>query len=154
MLVIEQLSLSYGRQSVLQQVSLQLSAGQIGCLLGPSGSGKSSLLRAIAGFERPEHGQISLDGRQLAASGYHLPPSQRQVGMVFQDYALFPHLTVWDNIAFGLAGQTRPQQQQRVTALLELVGLTALPSRYPHQLSGGQQQRVALARALAPKPRL
>ncbi len=154
MLVIEQLALSYGQQQVLQQVTLQLASGQIGCLLGPSGSGKSSLLRAIAGFEQAEHGEISLAGRLLSARGHHLQPQHRQVGMVFQDYALFPHLTVADNIAFGLAGQPKPQQQQRVAALLALVGLSALANRYPHQLSGGQQQRVALARALAPKPRL
>ena len=154
MLVIEQLALSYGQQQVLQQVSLQLASGQLGCLLGPSGSGKSSLLRAIAGFEQADSGQISLAGQLLSASGHHLPPQHRQVGMVFQDFALFPHLTVADNIAFGLAGQSKLQQQQRVTALLALVGLSALANRYPHQLSGGQQQRVALARALAPKPRL
>ena len=154
MLVIEQLSLSYGQHRVLQQVSLQLASGQIGCLLGPSGSGKSSLLRAIAGFEQAASGRISLDERLLTADRHQLPPQQRQVGMVFQDYALFPHLTVADNIAFGLAGQPKPQQQQRVKVLLELVGLTALSDRFPHQLSGGQQQRVALARALAPKPRL
>lgn len=154
MLVIEQLSLNYGQQQVLQQVSLQLPAGQTGCLLGPSGSGKSSLLRAIAGFEHLAHGSIHLDDRLLADCRSHLNPAQRRVGMVFQDYALFPHLTVAENIAFGLTGQPTLQQRQRVAALLELIGLTALAQRYPHQLSGGQQQRVALARALAPKPRL
>lgn len=154
MLVIKQLSLAYQAHQVLAQLSLTLPAGEIGCLLGPSGSGKSSLLRAIAGFEPITAGEINLAGQLLSAPARQLPPEQRQVGMVFQDYALFPHLTVWQNIAFGLRAQSRPVQQQRVDSLLAMVGLSELAARYPHQLSGGQQQRVALARALAPKPRL
>jgi len=154
MLVIKQVSLAYQTQQVLSQLSFTLSSGEIGCLLGPSGSGKSSLLRAIAGFESVTTGEIMLQGQQLSTPMQQLAPELRQVGMVFQDYALFPHLTVWQNIAFGLSKLSRAAQQQRVDQLLVLVGLTALSGRYPHQLSGGQQQRVALARALAPKPRL
>ncbi len=154
MLVIEQLSLNYQAQPVLHQVSFELGQGQTGCLLGPSGSGKSSLLRAIAGFEPVRAGRIWLDGRLLSEPGRQLAPEQRQVGMVFQDYALFPHLNVAQNIAFGLHGQPKAVQQRRVDELLALIGLSELATRFAHQLSGGQQQRVALARALAPKPRL
>ena len=154
MLVIKQLALAYDKQPILSDLSLSLKHGEIGCLLGPSGSGKSSLLRAIAGFEAIQGGEIVVDGVCLSTSGFQVPPEQRHIGMVFQDYALFPHLTVAENIAFGLAAKPVASRQHRVTELLQLIGLAELSKRYPHQLSGGQQQRVALARALAPKPRL
>ena len=144
-----------GRAAV-EGVSLGLQQGQVGVLIGPSGCGKTSLLRAVAGLERCASGRVTIDGAVLsdAASGQHLAPEQRQIGMVFQDYALFPHLSVADNVAFGVAGLARAARQQRVQQMLDLVGLSHAAKRAPHQLSGGQQQRVALARALAPKPRL
>jgi iron(III) transport system ATP-binding protein len=137
-------------------VSLGLQPGQIGVLIGPSGCGKTSLLRAVAGLERCAEGRVSIDDQTLsdAATGTHLAPEKRQIGMVFQDYALFPHLSVADNVAFGVAGLPRAQRSQRVQQMLDLVGLSHAAKRAPHQLSGGQQQRVALARALAPGPRL
>jgi len=137
-------------------VSLALEAGQIGVLLGPSGCGKTSLLRAVAGLERMAAGRISMDGQVLAdgATGRSVPPEERRIGMVFQDFALFPHLSVAQNIAYGLHGRPRAQRRERVQEMLELVGLAHAAERAPHQLSGGQQQRVALARALAPAPRL
>ena len=137
-------------------MSLGLRAGDIGVLIGPSGCGKTSLLRAVAGLERPTAGRVVLDGEVLAdpAAGTQLAPERRRIGMVFQDYALFPHLSVADNVAFGIAGQPRPAREARVQQMLDLVGLGHAARRAPHQLSGGQQQRVALARALAPAPRL
>jgi iron(III) transport system ATP-binding protein len=133
---------------------LRISAGDMVVLLGPSGSGKTTALRLIAGFERPDEGEIHIAGRLVASAPDYVPPERRGVGMVFQDYALFPHLSVSGNIAFGLrAGEwTEAQRRSRVAELLDLVGLTSMGRRYPHQLSGGQQQRVALARALAPRP--
>ena len=137
-------------------VSLGLEAGQIGVLIGPSGCGKTSLLRAVAGLERCSGGRIVIDQQVLsdAAASVHLAPESRRIGMVFQDYALFPHLSVAENIAFGLSTLPRAQREQRVQKVLDLVGLAHAAKRAPHQLSGGQQQRVALARALAPQPRL
>lgn len=118
-------------------------------LLGPSGCGKTTLLRLIAGFERPERGMVAIDGQEVAGQRRWLPPERRGVGMVFQDYALFPHLNAWENACFGLR---RGQDTSRAAWLLELLGLKGLQSRYPHELSGGQRQRLALARALAPGP--
>lgn len=135
-------------------VSFGLAKGEIGVLIGPSGCGKTSVLRAIAGLERPAAGHIVLDGRVLAAEGVHVPPEQRRIGMVFQDYALFPHLSVAQNVAFGLHALPRAERDARVARLLDLVGLGHAAQRAPHQLSGGQQQRIALARALAPQPAL
>lgn len=136
----------------VQDVSLGLSTGQIGVLIGPSGCGKTTLLRMLAGFETPTAGRIVLDGQDLAG----LPPYLRPINMMFQSYALFPHLTVWDNIAFGLKrdGMPRDQIVERVEAMLKLVQLGKFAKRKPHQLSGGQQQRVALARSLAKRPQL
>ncbi len=132
-------------------VSLEVPAGQIMTLLGPSGCGKTTALRLVAGFERLDQGRIEI-GRQLVAGpSLHRPPEQRRIGMVFQDYAIFPHLSVADNLGFGLDG--RDGKQARVDMMLAFVGLAGLGRRMPHELSGGQQQRVALARALAPKPR-
>ncbi len=131
-----------------------LKAGDIGVLIGPSGCGKTTLLRAVAGLERASGGEIRLADRVVSSASVHLPAEARRIGMVFQDYALFPHLSVQDNVRFGLHGQGRAEQEARVRDMLALVGLTASAQRYPHELSGGQQQRVALARALAPKPQL
>jgi iron(III) transport system ATP-binding protein len=137
-------------------VSLGLREGEIGALIGPSGCGKTSLLRAVAGLERCSAGRVLIAGEALsdARLGLHRPPEERRIGMVFQDYALFPHLSVADNIAFGLLQLPRSQRAARVQKMLDLVGLAHAAKRAPHQLSGGQQQRVALARALAPGPRL
>jgi iron(III) transport system ATP-binding protein len=144
----------YGAKEIFANLSFQVDKGSIACLLGPSGCGKTTALRAIAGFEPVYGGSILLDGLTLSSPGHTLPPEQRHVGMVFQDYALFPHLNVSDNIAFGLQKHTRQERERASAELLELVRLQDLAQSYPHQLSGGQQQRVALARALAPKPKL
>lgn len=154
MLTIRDLYLSFGGKPVLNGFSAVVEAGEIACLLGRSGCGKTTVLRSIAGFETPASGSISIKGQTVSAPGCHLPPHRRRIGMVFQDYALFPHLNVADNIAFGLHGFSAAQRKQRVGDLLNLIGLSECGGRYPHQLSGGQQQRVALARALAPKPDL
>ncbi len=159
-LSIESVAVRYTRaaagRAAVQGVSLGLRPGQIGVLIGPSGCGKTSLLRAVAGLERCAAGRVSIAGQTLSdtASGIHLAPEQRQIGMVFQDYALFPHLSVAANVAFGIAALGRQERAARVQQMLDLVGLAHAAQRAPHQLSGGQQQRVALARALAPKPRL
>lgn len=149
---LQDVSVNYGDFTAVDQVSLQLEQGQIGCLLGPSGCGKTSLLRAIAGFEPVASGAITLHDKLLSAKGFTLPPEQRRVGMVFQDFALFPHLDIARNIGFGLHSLDRTRRHARVQELLELVGLADSAGAYPHELSGGQQQRVALARALAPQP--
>lgn len=151
-LELTDVSLSYAGQTVVEDISFGVEAGQIACLLGPSGSGKTSIQRMIAGFVRPDRGSIMIDGQTVASDQQHWPPEQRRVGMVFQDYALFPHLNVRDNIAFGLHGRAADVIDGRVAAMLSLCRLDGYASRYPHQLSGGQQQRVALARALAPQP--
>ena len=185
LLTLENVTCRFSVQGTAAVANLNLAVheGELLSLLGPSGCGKTTLLRLIAGFEQPQTGLISLAGSEVSCPQCNLPPEQRQVGMVFQDYALFPHLTVLENIAFGLmaprysspgyssSSQNRGrslwtqirgflprrslfQYRQRIEAMLELVGLQGLENRYPHQLSGGQQQRVALARALAPQPRL
>jgi len=145
---------AHGVHTVVENLSLQLARGHIGCLLGSSGCGKTTVLRAIAGFEPLRAGTISLDGVTLSSATDHVPPERRRVGMMFQDYALFPHLNVNANVGFGLRRQTRVLRQARVAEMLTAVGLTDVAERYPHELSGGQQQRVALARALAPAPEL
>jgi iron(III) transport system ATP-binding protein len=146
----------WGGEVGVHAVSLGLRRGQLGVLIGPSGCGKTSLLRAVAGLERLAEGRIVLDGSAIsqAAQGLHVAPEARRIGMVFQDYALFPHLNVVENVLFGLQNLASAAKQERARSMLDLVGLGALAKRYPHELSGGQQQRVALARALAPQPRL
>jgi iron(III) transport system ATP-binding protein len=135
----------------LDAFHLDVHAGHVMTLLGPSGSGKTTALRLIAGFDRPDSGSIEIDGLTVADATTFAPPEKRRVGMVFQDYALFPHLTVARNVAYGVA---RDDRRRRVTETLELVGLTGKEDRLPHELSGGEQQRVALARALAPQPKV
>ena len=139
---------------VLRDLSLQVETGTVVCLLGPSGCGKTTLLRLVAGFEEPDAGEIYLIERLVSRPGLVVPPEQRHVGMVFQDYALFPHMTVSQNIQFGLFRWPAAWRRTRLAEMLRLVGLEGLGARYPHELSGGQQQRVALARALAPAPQL
>jgi iron(III) transport system ATP-binding protein len=154
LLQVESLSHAYGEQPVVHELSFTLGRGRIGCLLGPSGCGKTTVLRCIAGFETARAGRILLNGQIVSGAGVAVPPELRRVGMVFQDYALFPHLRVEENIAFGLQKAPREARQARVAELVELVGLGGALRKYPHELSGGQQQRVALARALAPRPEL
>lgn len=151
-LKIAALAKSFNQNIVLDQINFVLNVGDILSVLGPSGCGKTTLLRLIAGFEQPQSGKIYIKDNLVASHDYLIPPEQRNVGMVFQDYALFPHLTVHDNIGFGL--RRHPHRQQRVQEVLKLVNLEGLGRRYPDQLSGGQQQRVAVARAIAPNPAL
>jgi iron(III) transport system ATP-binding protein len=147
---------SLAEHAAVQGASLGLARGQIGVLIGPSGCGKTTLLRAVAGLEPLAAGRIRMEGELLAdaARGAAVPPEARRIGMVFQDYALFPHFSVADNVAFGVQHLPKPERAARVAQMLDLVGLGHAAKRAPHQLSGGQQQRVALARALAPAPRL
>ena len=158
LLALEHLHLAYdtarGLRTVIPDLNLQLERGQIGCLLGASGCGKSTVLRAIAGFEPARGGRIVLEGRVLSSPQQQVAPELRRVGMMFQDYALFPHMTVAGNVGFGLRRASPQERAARVGELLELVGLSHAQDSYPHELSGGQQQRVALARALAPAPEL
>lgn len=158
LLEIDRLSLAYdtpaGLKPVVQDLTLGLPTGHIGCLLGESGCGKTTVLRAIAGFEPVRAGRILLDGAIISSATEQVPPELRRVGMMFQDYALFPHLSVALNVAFGLRKLPRAERARRVEEMLELVGLAHAANSYPHEISGGQQQRVALARALAPSPDL
>ena len=154
MLALDHVAQSYGTKPVLSDISFSLSPGQIGCLLGPSGCGKTTALRLIAGFEKLSAGEIRIGAEIVSHPGKSQAPEQRRVGLVFQDYALFPHLNVEQNIAFGLSALPATDRRVRVAEMLDLVGLSQETTAYPHQLSGGQQQRVALARALAPRPRL
>ncbi|MFZ2219836.1 MAG: ABC transporter ATP-binding protein [Rhodoferax sp.] len=141
-------------QPAVCDVSLGLNAGDIGVLIGPSGCGKTTLLRAVAGLEAVAGGSIKLADQIVSSTSFNLAPENRQIGMVFQDYALFPHLTIGRNVGFGIHHLATKARAARVAEVLELVGLAGQEARFPHELSGGQQQRVALARALAPKPRL
>lgn len=152
-LEVHSLTRSFGGKPVVDGVSLTIAAGQVTCLLGPSGCGKSTTLRMIAGVEMPDTGRILIDGAEVCGPSRITPPEARGIGMMFQDFALFPHLTVAQNVGFGLKGD-RVSRAARVGELLERVNLTGYGDKHPHQLSGGEQQRVALARALAPRPRL
>jgi iron(III) transport system ATP-binding protein len=154
LLEVLNLSHAYGEQTVVRGLSFALPRGAIGCLLGPSGCGKTTVLRCIAGFEAVQEGEIRLGGKVVSRPGQALPPEKRRVGMVFQDYALFPHLRIADNITFGLQGASASERTRRLGQLAELTGLSDVLRKYPHEISGGQQQRVALARALAPRPEL
>ena len=153
-LVVAGLRLDFGSLRAVDDVSFELERGSILCLLGASGSGKSSVLRLIAGLERPTSGQILIDGRPVADDKVFVEPERRRVGLVFQDFALFPHLTVRGNVAFGLRGRSAAEIERTVTTLLTDVGLVDRADGYPHMLSGGERQRVALARALAPGPQI
>jgi iron(III) transport system ATP-binding protein len=155
-LELSHVSVSYGKGTVdaVSDVSFGLNAGDIGVLIGPSGCGKTTLLRAVAGLQAVHFGQITLSGQTVSSARQHTAPEARRMGMVFQDYALFPHLDMARNIAFGVAHLPAKERAERVTEMLALVGLQGAGSRYPHELSGGQQQRVALARAIAPRPQL
>jgi iron(III) transport system ATP-binding protein len=155
-LQVAQLHVRYPGQNLaaVQEASFGLRSGDIGVLIGPSGCGKTTLLRAVAGLEKASSGQIMLGGHPVSSHSTHVPAEKRRIGMVFQDYALFPHLDVGRNVAFGIHDWPVGGRDERVAEVLEWVGLRGTQSRYPHELSGGQQQRVALARALAPKPQL
>jgi len=152
LIILKNITKSFGRESVLEQINLEVRNNELVAILGASGAGKSTLLRLIAGFERPDSGEIVLDTRVLASAGQFVPAHKRQIGIVPQDGALFPHLSVSDNIGFGI--QKDPNRQARIEQLIALTQLQGLEDRMPHELSGGQMQRVALARALAPKPKL
>ncbi len=144
----------YAKHQVLNALSLYLNKGEIGCLLGPSGCGKTTALRCITGFESISGGEILINGQCVSTANTSTPPEKRRIGMVFQDYALFPHLDVTANIGFGLHLLPRAERKQRISEWLHIVQLENVAQKYPHELSGGQQQRVALARALAPRPEL
>lgn len=152
--VVECISVTrrFGEVLAVDRASLALQPGEVLAILGPSGCGKTTLLRLIAGFEAVDQGEVWVQGKLASSPSFHLPPERRNVGMVFQEYALFPHLTVAQNVAFGLRKLPRQECQRRLAEVLELVRLRGLEKRYPHELSGGQQQRVALARTLAPRP--
>jgi len=151
-LTFEDVSRHYGDTLALDQVSLDVAPSEILCLLGPSGCGKSTLLRIAAGVERPSSGRVLLDGQEVAGPNRFVPPEKRGIGLMFQDFALFPHLSILDNVAFGLKSLTRSEARAEAFSALERVGLGHYASEYPHILSGGEQQRVALARAIAPRP--
>ncbi len=152
LLDVRDIECRYRSQTVVSDLSMHVQRGSLVCLLGPSGCGKTTVLRAIAGFEPVFHGEIRIDGNTVSRPGYALAPEKRRLGMVFQDYALFPHMNVSDNVGFALRKTSRTDRRKMVTRMLQMVGLKAFKTRFPHELSGGQQQRVALARALAAQP--
>uniref|UniRef100_UPI003565A1FB ABC transporter ATP-binding protein n=1 Tax=Salinigranum sp. TaxID=1966351 RepID=UPI003565A1FB len=153
-LQLENLSKRYGSEPVIEGLSLSVTEGEILTLLGPSGCGKTTTLRLIAGLDRPDSGAIRLNGDPVSGEGSFVAPEERGVGVVFQEFALFPHLTAAENVAFGLQDLSQAETDRRVSDLLDLVGLEAQADSYPDELSGGQQQRVALARSLAPEPEI
>ena len=153
-LEVKNITLAYNSEPVVNNLSFKLKKGTIGCLLGPSGCGKTTVLRSIAGFEPVRDGEIYLNDKLVSKNGFTFPPEKRNIGIVFQNNALFPHLTVKNNIGFGLYKLSRKERNARINELLCITGLFEYKDNYPHELSGGQQQRVALARALAPKPEL
>ena len=152
MLDVDNLTVMLDGKDVVSDISLRLERGNIGCLLGPSGCGKTTMLRTIAGFVQPRRGEVRINGRPVAGTAPPVPVEQRGVGMVFQDFALFPHLAARENIAFGLQELPGRERQDRVDDVVRTLEITDFQHKYPHQLSGGQQQRVAIARALAPRP--
>ena len=153
-LELKNIECQHRAQTVVENMSCHINAGDLHCLLGPSGCGKTTALRAIAGFQKLHHGEIVLNGERISFPGYTKAPEKRQIGMVFQDYALFPHMNVNQNISFGLRNMSDTDKQVSIDQMLEVVDLSGYGERYIHELSGGQQQRVALARALAPEPKL
>ena len=154
MLRLENLNLSLGKKKILEDVTFDLKEGELLCLLGPSGCGKTSTLRAIAGLETPDSGFVQLNGKTVSNRNSVTPPYERDIGFLFQDFALFPHLTVAENISYGLSKLSKTAAKNRTEELLQQIGLSEQAKKYPHMLSGGEQQRVALARARAPEPRL
>lgn len=155
LVTLEHVSKSYTSDrtfSAVSDLSLSLGNGEILALLGPSGSGKTTTLRLIAGFEHPDQGRVLLQDVPVSGDGFWVPPEKRRIGMVFQDYALFPHLTVWGNVMFGLRASSKSEREARAMEALAIVGMEGMARRYPHELSGGQQQRVSFARAIAPNP--
>jgi iron(III) transport system ATP-binding protein len=154
MLKIEDLTVRFGGEAVVRNVSFDVGRGELVCLLGPSGCGKTTTLRAIAGLERPDEGSVRIDDKVVSGRGVFVPPQKRGIGFLFQDFALFPHLTVAQNIAYGISAAQNSKEANRTQELLERVRLTKHADKYPHMLSGGQQQRVALVRALAARPRV
>ncbi len=153
-LELQEISKTYDGLPVVQEVSLSVAPGQVTCLLGPSGCGKSTTLRIIAGVERQSSGTVLIDGTPISDAQANIPPEARGIGLMFQDFALFPHLSVAKNVGFGLIDLPKAERAQRVKDLLEKVGMAHFAEKYPHELSGGEQQRVALARALAPRPKI
>ncbi len=150
---VKNIECKYRQHTIVKDLSLHVNQGSLVCLLGPSGCGKTTVLRAIAGFEPVHHGTIHINDQEVSRPGFTLVPEKRQLGMVFQDYALFPHMTVLENISFGLRKLGKTEQQATAREMLSVVGMNEYGERYPHELSGGQQQRIALARALAPHPK-
>ncbi|MBY8975351.1 ABC transporter ATP-binding protein [Rhodobacteraceae bacterium NNCM2] len=146
--------MSFDGVGAVKDVSLEVNAGEVCCLLGPSGCGKSTTLRIAAGVERQDAGRVLVDGVEVSGPSIHQPPEARSIGLMFQDFALFPHLNVFDNVGFGLRGTGARRRRETIEMYLDRVGLSGFGKKYPHQLSGGEQQRVALARALAPKPKI
>ena len=153
-LSVDSISAAYDKALVIDDISFNLNEGELACLLGPSGCGKTTILRAISGFQNIESGNITLDQNILASKSINVLPEKRNVGMVFQEHALFPHLTLAKNISFGLHKLSKNEQQKKTQTMLDLIGMPEYGDRYPHELSGGQAQRVALARAIAPQPKL
>lgn len=153
-LYVDHLCHSYGSRRVLEDVAFGLTAGEVHCLVGPSGCGKTTILRLIAGLESLQGGRVVIDREVVAEPGRSIPTESRRIGLMFQDFALFPHLRIVDNVAFGLSDLDRAERHQRACDLLAQLDLSGRVDAYPHMLSGGEQQRVALARALAPRPRL
>jgi len=153
-LTFEDVSLSFGPLPAVSEVSFDLAPGEIVCLLGPSGCGKTTLLRIAAGIERPEAGRVLIDDQEMAGPRHFVPPEKRNIGLMFQDFALFPHMSIIDNVAFGLRGLRRADALKEARQALKRVGLEDYEREYPHRLSGGEQQRVALARAMVPRPQV
>lgn len=151
-LTFEGVERRYGSEYALRHVDLDIAPGEVVCLLGPSGCGKTTLLRVASGVEKPSAGRVLINDREVAGPNQFVPPEKRSIGLMFQDFALFPHLSILENVAFGLKGSPRAEALREATAVLARVGLLKLANAYPHTLSGGQQQRVALARAIVPRP--